>query len=104
MTRAEWTSLAIFAAIGVLFIADKAGANETHLDHYYEERMEQLGSIAFPPMIEGSYQRIHPNGLIFNSNVRDNQGRICRMQVGMDGNVPILFEHCDENMMRQQSR
>lgn len=96
MRAAEYTSLAIFAGLTTLFVVDKAGATESHaLDHYYEDRMETLSEIWFPPLVEGSVQFFVPGqGALYNSNTRE-KGERCKRQVGHDDGRWIIFEHCE---------
>ena len=95
---AEWLSLPIiFGSLALALVVTEARSeNRHHLDHYYEERVEQLGKIAFPPMIEGSIQFFDAQtGLLMNSNTRE-RGDDCRQQIGMDGSKPVLFEYCTD--------
>lgn len=94
---AELMSLGIFAGLMALFIADKAEAiPDTRADH--ETRMVELGQWQPPTMKHRSYQRIHPNGLLIESNVPQRNGRLCEYQrtLGEDGAELIRFEVCGE--------
>ena len=88
---------AMLVGIGIVCVVGPARSeNRHHLDHYYEERVKQLGKIAFPPMIEGSIQFFDAKtGLLMNSNTRE-RGDDCRQHIGMDGGKPVLFEHCTD--------
>lgn len=97
MNRTEYFSLAIFAGLIGLFITDKASAeSRSHLAPLYEQRLEELGKIAFPPLIEGSVQFFVPNqDPLYNSNTRDQDGKSCKRQVGYDEGRWVIFEFCE---------
>ena len=98
MSNSPLSDLIGGAMIGGILVVCAVGParseNRHHLSHYHEERLRQLGQIAFPPLIEGSEQFFDARtGLLMNSNTRE-RGDDCRQHIGMDGALPILFEHC----------
>lgn len=87
----------IFGSLALALWITESRANDTHLDHYYEEQMKKLGKIVFPPHFDGSYQSLHANGATVTSNVPRRGERKCRQQVGIEGGRAVIFQHCGPN-------
>ena len=98
MSQSPLYSFGVGAMLGGILVVcaiSPARSEYRQAEPHQVERLRQLGEIAFPPLIEGSEQFFDTRtGLLMNSNTRE-RGDDCRQHIGMDGSLPILFEHCE---------